>query len=400
MHLLYSNKQFTLSLAIELVVLVLMAVGTVFVFSAGASVDARFDLQEFYNFTTLKQLAFFPLAILIMYAVSLMDYRRLSFHFAAAYKSLSPYLLFLSCVLLVLVLIPGVGVEKNFARRWLSLPLGPASLSFQPSELAKWSLVIFLAAYLDRYHGDMYRFFRRFVPACVIIGVMSMLVITQDFGSAFIIAALGCAMLFFGGCRFWHFLVPVPLVIPAFIAAIVTSPTRINRIKAFLNPGLDIPAQYQARQSLAAIMSGGLWGKGLGKGIMKYGHLPEDTTDFIFAVIAEEAGFFGAMCVLGLFVLLLVLGVMVISRCRDRYGRLLATGIVMTIALQAAINIGVVTVVLPTKGIGLPFISAGGSSLLISAAAVGVLVNIARSIEREPEVKPVRSKARKAREYR
>jgi cell division protein FtsW len=143
----------------------------------------------------------------------------------------------------------------------------------------------------------------------------------------------------------------------------------------FAKNGLE---RKNTKQSLIAIGSGGIWGKGLGKGISKYGYLPADTSDFIFSIIAEELGFIGAAVVIGLFVLIIVLAIIVIGRCKDRFGRLLAGGITLTIAIQAAINIGVVTDVLPTKGITLPFISAGGTSILLSAAAVGVLVNVAK----------------------
>ena len=153
----------------------------------------------------------------------------------------------------------------------------------------------------------------------------------------------------------------------------------MRRIAAFLRPEeWTDSAAYQANQSLIALGSGGLWGKGLGRGICKYGHLPEDTTDFIFAIIGEELGFVGNAAVIVLFIAFVWLGIMLILRCRDRFGRLLASGIVLAIAIQAALNIGVVTVVLPTKGIPLPFVSAGGTSMLLSAAAVGVLLNIAK----------------------
>jgi cell division protein FtsW len=138
---------------------------------------------------------------------------------------------------------------------------------------------------------------------------------------------------------------------------------------------------YQANQSLIAIGSGGLWGKGLGQGISKYGHLPEDSTDFIFAIVGEELGLVGTLGVIALFILFVVLGLVVVMRCRDPFGRLLAAGIVLTIGIQAALNIGVVTVVLPTKGIPLPFVSSGGTSMLLSSAAVGVLLNIAARAE-------------------
>jgi len=205
-------------------------------------------------------------------------------------------------------------------------------------------------------------------------------VIVEDFGTAAFIALLAFLMLITAGVKWWHVLTPLPFGAAAFFLMLVRSPTRMNRIAAFLDPEKwTSSAAYQANQSLIALGSGGLWGKGLGRGICKYGHLPEDTTDFIFAIIGEELGFIGNAAVILLFIAFVALGILVVVRCRDQFGRLLASGIVLAIAIQAALNIGVVTVVLPTKGIPLPFVSAGGTSMLLSAAAVGVLLNIAKS---------------------
>jgi cell division protein FtsW len=205
------------------------------------------------------------------------------------------------------------------------------------------------------------------------------LIIIEDFGTAAFISLLGFLMLIIAGVRWWHILTPLPFGLIAFCIALFHSPGRLQRITAFLYPQeWADSANYQPNQSLIALGSGGLWGKGLGMGICKYGHLPEDTTDFIFAIIGEELGFIGAVAVIGLFIIFVWLGILVVVRCRDRFGQLLAGGIVLTIGIQAALNIGVVTVVLPTKGIPLPFVSAGGTSLLLSAVAVGILLNIAR----------------------
>jgi cell division protein FtsW len=192
-------------------------------------------------------------------------------------------------------------------------------------------------------------------------------------------------MLIIGGANLWHILPPLPFGALAFYMVIRQSPARMQRIIAFLNPDKWTDSiNYQPHQSLIALGSGGLWGKGLGKGISKYGHLPEDTTDFIFAIIGEELGFVGNAAVIGLFIVFLWLGILVVVRCKDRFGQILAGGIVLTIAIQAVLNIGVVTVVLPTKGLPLPFVSAGGTSMLLSAAAVGVLLNIAGQCASEP----------------
>lgn len=368
-----------ISYLIEMVVLILMAIGTAFVFSAGAKLSAEIDLRQFYQFTTIKQIMFFPLAVALMYTVAQIDYRRFSFTRTTTMRSFTPYLTALSMTLLILVLIPGIGVEKNFSRRWLEIALGPATVSFQPSELAKWTTIFFFAAFMDKFRDSMGLFFKRFVPLCIVAGAVVGLIVTQDFGSAAVIASLCFLMLIIGRAKWWHFLTPMPIVIPAFTVAIMTSATRMNRLKShfgsFGDPSLLL---HQAKQSLIAISTGGLLGKGFGRGVIKYSHLPEDTTDFIFAVIAEELGFIGAGFVILLFASLLVLGIILVKRCNCYFGQLLAAGIILSITVQAAINLGVVTVVLPTKGLPLPFISAGGTSMLLTAAMVGVLMNIAR----------------------
>lgn len=358
---------------IGMTVLILMAIGTVFVFSAGANLSFDYNLQYFCDFTTLKHILFFPLAVATMFTFACIDYRRFSFTRAGMLKSLTPYLFVVSTALLVLVLC--IGPKKNGACRWLFLTIGPISISFQPSELAKWATVFFMAAFLDKFAGTMKLYWKRFVPACLVACIIIGLIITQDVGTAAFISLLTFLMLIIGGARWWHFLTPLPFISSAFYFAIVLSPSRLKRLKDFINPDV-IP--YQTKQSLLAIGSGGIWGKGLGKGISKYGYLPADTSDFIFSIIAEELGFIGAAVVIGLFVLIILLAIILIGRCKDRFGPLLAGGITVTIAIQAAINIGVVTDILPTKGIPLPFISAGGTCILLSAAAVGLLVNIAK----------------------
>jgi len=368
----------SLANCIAVVVVLLMAIGTVFVFSASANISNGLDLQRFYDFPALRQILFFPLAALFMYIASSFNYRRFSFT-NGWLKSPTSYLLVLSIALLILVLVPHFGTEINRARRWLRIPAGEISISFQPSELAKWALVFFLAAFCHNVRYSLKLYWKRFVPLCLVIGLVAGLIIIEDFGTAALISFLGFLILLIAGAKWWHILTPLPFVSIAFVMAIIFSPGRLERIKAFLSPEKWADsAAYQANQSLIALGSGGLFGKGLGRGICKYGHLPEDTTDFIFAIIGEELGFVGTLAVIGLFIVFVWLGVLVVVRCRDGFGQLLAAGIVLTIAIQAALNIGVVTVVLPTKGIPLPFVSAGGTSMLLSAGAVGVLLNIAK----------------------
>ena len=379
-----TNK--TIANIIACLAVTLMAVGVVFVFSASARIDVEYDLSKFHTYPEFRQVVFFLASILILFVFALTNYRILAFrdsNWKGWILNPSVWLVFVSIILLVIVLIPRFGTEINYARRWLRIPLGPVAISFQPSELAKWSLVLFIPAVSIILGERMKNYLRVFVPLCLLIGLIVGLIIVEDFGTAVFVAFVSLVILFIAGARWWHFLTPLPVLAVVFTLAVVSSPERLERIKAFVNPDSNSAqtSGYQVRQSLIAISTGRILGKGLGGGISKYGHLPEDTTDFIFAIIAEELGFVGVCFVILLFLLFLVLGIVIIRRCNDNFGRLLAFGIVLTITSQAAMNFGVVTRLLPTKGIALPFISAGGTHLFLSAAAVGILVSIARRSE-------------------
>ena len=360
----------------------LMAIGVVFVFSASARIDVEYDLMKLHSYPEFRQLIFFLISILILFGAALINYRIFAFgssNWKGWVLTPSVWLIFASIVLLVMVLIPGIGMEINYARRWLRIPLGPVSINFQPSELAKWSLVLFVSS-VSVMLGEKIRKFRIFAALCVLIGLIVGLIVIEDFGTAAFVAFVSFVILFISGARWWHFLTPLPVMAVAFTLAIISSPERLERIKTFVNPDSNSAqtSGYQVRQSLIAISTGGILGKGLGRGISKYGHLPEDTTDFIFAIIAEELGFVGVCFILALFISFLILGIVIIRRCNDNFGKLLAFAIVFTITSQVAMNLGVVTRLLPTKGIAIPFISAGGTHLFLTAAAVGVLVSIAR----------------------
>lgn len=369
---------------IEIVVLLLMATGTVFVYSAGATLNPILERAHFYETPMFKQIVFFPLAVGVLLLMRQVNYQWLHLR-RPLWKSLTFYLVIVSFLLLVAVLL--FGQERNQSKRWLDLMPGPGYLSFQPSELAKWVMILFTAAYLDKVGGEIRIFKKRFLPLCGLVGLAVFLIVIEDFGTAAFIALIVFLLLWLGGAAWWHLVSPLSLALPGFFAAVMLSPTRINRVKSFFSYLFDEQGlPYQAQQSLKAISTGGLWGAGLGRGIFKYGHLPEDTTDFIFAVISEEMGFIGAIWVLLLFILFVLFGLRIILRCEDRFGKLLSAGIVFAISIQAAVNIGVVTVVLPTKGIPLPFVSAGGTSLLLTAAATGLLLNIARQSSESEEL--------------
>lgn len=360
------------------VIIILMAIGTVFVFSASTDLGQELNLKRFYAYPGLRQIIFFPVACLVMFVVGSIDHRRLSFA-RGLLKSFTPYLLMLSLALLALVLLPSFGTQVHGARRWIRIPVGPASVSFQPSELAKWATIFFLAAVCDDWDFQIRSFWRQFVPVCLVLGIVVGLVVIEDFGTAAFIALLGFLMLMIGGAKWWHLLSPLPLAGMGFYFMLHQAPYRLRRLAAFLNPDEHAGSTaYQAVQSLVALGSGGIGGKGLGRGICKYGHLPEDNTDFVFSIIGEEIGLVGTLSVILLFIVLVWLGILVVVRSQSSFSRMLAAGIVLAISIQAALNIGVVTVVLPTKGIPLPFLSGGGTSLLLSAAAIGVLLNIAK----------------------
>jgi len=281
-----------------------------------------------------------------------------------------------SLVLLVLVLVPGLGMNVNGASRWL----GWGPLSMQPSEMAKLAMVLFAADLLAR-RGEKVRNWRLGLqPVMVVFGVVAALFMLQpNLGTTAILAAVVLVMLFVAGTPTKPLAaVVVGLGTLGAIFALV-EPYRFRRLMAFRDPWADpLNTGFQTVQSQTGIANGGLLGTGLGEGRAKWGFLPEAHTDFIYAIIGEELGLLGALTVVALFVGLGLLGVRTALRAPDRYGMLLATGITTWILVQAFVNIGAVVGVLPITGVPLPFVSAGGSSLLFTMAAAGILLNIAR----------------------
>lgn len=281
-----------------------------------------------------------------------------------------------SALLLILVIIPGIGVSINGSRRWLNF-LG---LSMQPSEFAKYAMVIFMAGALDRRGEEIHRFFTGVVPLLIVPGVMFLLILEQpnlSTGGSILICAL--LMLFSAGLRKRHMaLLGVSgLALGAFYAW--SAPYRRERLLSFRDPFAKMSDEgYQLSQSLIALGSGGLFGMGLGQGRQKFAYLPYPESDFIFAIVGEDFGLAGCTAVVLLFCAFVFAGLRVALSCRDRYGCLLASGITSMIGLQAFINMGVVTGIMPTTGLPLPFFSAGGTSVTMIMAAVGILLNISR----------------------
>ena len=316
-----------------------------------------------------KQLIWVGLSLLALMFFYHFDYARLG--------KLSPFILAGSIALLALVLVMGTTV--NGARRWLRF--GP--ITVQPSEIAKLALVIFMAKFLAEHKDKVKSFLRGFLPVLTILSATLILIVLEpDFGSTVIIGAIIFIIWFIAGMRILHLSSLFIASLPCAVVGILINPYRIKRIVAFLDPWENrLGSGYQVVQSLIAVGSGGVNGVGLGAGLQKYHFLVEAHTDFIFAIVCEEAGFIGASLMVVLFVALLWLGVVVAMRASDYYMGLLASGIVTMICLSAVVNFWVVLGMLPPKGLALPFISYGGSSLLVNMAGVGILMNISSATE-------------------
>ena len=281
-----------------------------------------------------------------------------------------------SFALLVLVLIPGIGVYVNGSRRWLNA----AGLSFQPSELAKIASVLYLASTLSFRLKQVERLWTGILPLLAVPAAMFLLILQQPnrstAGSIMIVAVL---MMLLAGARWKHLSLMGLAGLAVGFAYAWVEPYRRERLLSFRNPFAQMSDEgYQLSQSLIAIGSGGLFGRGLGQGRQKFSYLPYPESDFIFAIIGEDFGLFGCCVVILLFVAFAIAGMRIALNCQDRYGCLLAAGITAMISVQAFINIGVVVGILPTTGLPLPFFSAGGTSISLLMAAVGILFNISR----------------------
>ncbi len=355
-----------------LVAMALLAFGTVMVYSASAKVTlpgeglARVDMRH----AVYAVLAAMVLAVLW----------RVDYHVLARGKGLASvagFGLIASVVLSILVLIPGIGAEINGARRWFHFEVGSLAVSFQPSELIKLSLVAFLACWLGRKGRDVRSFGKAFLPATAVIGVCVVLVMVEDFGTATVIGMTAVAVLVVAGVRWYYLLMLVPPAAAGFYFMVVCKEARWARIMAFIDPwNQDNWRTFQGRQALITIGSGGTWGRGLGNGQMKRGFLPEVNTDFVFAVICEELGFVGAGVLLGLIAMLLYFSWRSADSSSDKTGRLLATGIGTLIVVQALLHVAVNIGAAPPTGMSLPLVSAGGTALLLTAAAVAMIVSV------------------------
>ncbi|MBW1985805.1 MAG: putative lipid II flippase FtsW [Deltaproteobacteria bacterium] len=366
-----------------IVTLLLVSIGLVMVFSS-SGVMAYDRYQDPYFFLR-KQGIFAVLGLALMFLVR-------KFPYQLYYRLV--YLIFLvSLTTLIMLMIPGLGVEIRGATRWLRI--GP--FLFQPSELAKLAIVIFLAYSMARKQEKMKYFAIGFIPHIIVAGVFIILIEKQpDFGTAMTITVIVFLLLFVGGTRLTHIFLSGLALVPIIVYAIVRDPKRLERVITFLKPfAYKQESGYQLVHSLYAIGSGGLGGLGIGKSQQKLFYLPDMHTDFILAIIAEEVGLIGVLVIICLFFIFVIRGISLSLKVQDNFGCYLALGLVTLIGLQAGLNMGVVSGILPTKGMSLPFISYGGSSLLVNLMAVGILLNIsAQSQVASPGLESARARQR------
>lgn len=348
-------------------VLLLTGVGIVMVYSASSAI-ANTSWGNSYFFIR-KQAISAAMGCLILIGTAMTPYR--------FYRRLAYGLLALSAVLLVLTQVPGIGHAAGGAARWIKI----GSFSMQPSEFARLAMIIYLAYSITKKQDYIKDFSIGFLPHVIFFLIFAILIMLQpDFGSVAILAMITWIMMFVGGVSLTHLFGSLLAVVPVGIFVMVSASYRMERLVSFLDPWKHRTDEgYQIVNSLMAFGSGGLWGKGLGNGYQKLFYLPEPHTDFIFSVIGEELGLWGVLLILAVFAVVILRGIAIARNTRDMFGSLLATGIVTGLGLQTCINMGVALGLLPTKGLALPFLSYGGSSLLINLAAVGILINIAKT---------------------
>jgi cell division protein FtsW len=345
-------------------VLALIAIGTVEIYSASAVYAVKKVGSSTYFLT--RQLVYVALGLGAMYAGASIDYAR--------YRRWCYPLLALALLLLGGVLVAGTVVGG--AKRWFHA--GP--LSFQPVEVAKFALVVYLAYSLAKKQEKVKTFTIGFLPHLAVCGLMMALLLKQpDLGSSIILGSTTLLLLFVAGTKLSYILLAVMGAAPVIYHAVVGTPWRLKRMIAYLDPWqFREGVGYQITESLISIGSGGVFGHGLGDGKQKLFYMPEAHTDFIMSNVGEELGFVGFVTVLGLFVVILWRGVRAALRARDTFGTYLAVGLTTIFALQALVNTGVVLGALPAKGLTLPFVSYGGTSLIVSMFFAGVLLNISR----------------------
>ncbi len=345
----------------------LALIGLIIMFSAsGVMAETRYGDSTFF---LKRQSLWLLLGLMALHWVAQQDYNM--------WKTLTPYGLVLTFVLLVLVLIPFLGTQVNGARRWLRV----AGFSMQPGEIAKLSIVLYLASFLVRKEQDLVTFSRGVLAPMAVVGTFAgLLLLEPDMGTAVVLTLLLFGLLFLGGTRIPHLLGMGMVLLAVAYTLIMQSDYRRRRMLNFLDPWQDpTDAGFQLTQSFVALGNGGLFGVGLGEGRQKLFFLPEAHADFVLALVGEELGFVGTGLLIGLFAILIVKGFKIAGQAPDAFGRHLAGGVTLLVGIQVLINMSVVSGLLPTKGLTLPFVSYGGSSLIMSLVAMGILLSISRA---------------------
>lgn len=357
---------------IFLTVLTLLGLGTIMVFSAGSPHAYTYLNGDTYYFLK-KQLVYVVLGLLGMFFTMNIDYRKLG--------KISPILFAISVCLLALVCVPGIGKSLNGARRWL----GFGGFTVQPSEFAKISVILFFSYSISKRQKKITSFRDGMLPYLILVGVIAgLLLLEPHLSGTIIIGTVAFIILFAAGASIKHFLMLGMPVVAGLVVLILTSEYRLKRLISFMDPWKDVQGTgWQIVQSLYAIGSGGVFGRGLGKSLQKFLYIPEPYNDFIFAVYAEELGFVGVVAVLLLFTVFLWRGIKIATHARDLFGSLVAIGITCWIMVQMVINILVVTSSMPVTGMPLPFFSYGGTSLIFLLSGIGILLNISRYTDYE-----------------
>lgn len=352
----------------------LCAFGLVMLFSASYYYAQNTAATKYDGFFYLKsQAMYLAVGLVAMYVVSRVDY-----HF---FDKIRVFALVGTLALMLLVLIPGLGVDRNGAQRWLKIP--GTSFTFQPSELAKFALIVYMAGFMSRRPQAMKNLTKGVFPMLFIMGAFGLVLLLQKNMSMMVILLMtGVVMLFLGGAEIKHLLLLAGIALPILVVAVLMEDYRQSRVLMFMDPWESTEkGAYQLRQALIALGAGGVFGQGLNFSRQKLLFLPYGESDFIFAIIGEELGFIGCTLLILTYLFIIYRGIRIAMRCKDRFGSLMAAGITAVIGMQAAINIAVATSSIPPTGQTLPFVSAGGTSLMIFLAAAGILLNISRNIE-------------------
>lgn len=347
-------------------VIIISLFGTLMIYSS-SYVWAEYKFNDPYKYLK-SQSVFLILGYIVMFIVSKFPYQN--------YKKLSNIIFFICLGMLTLVLIPGIGTVRNGSRSWF----GIGGLGVQPSEFTKLGLIIFTSKYLENNNKDLKDIKKGVLPILgVLFLVFALIMLEPDFGTGVVIVMTIIVLLFVSGVKMNFFIKIGVLGLLGVVVLVIIAPYRMERIISFINPWSDpLGSGFQIIQSLYAIGPGGLLGLGFGNSVQKHFYLPEPQTDFIFSIISEEFGFLGVVIVASLFITIIYSGFKIAMNCEDKFGKYLAFGITFGLAFQTMLNLMVVVGLIPVTGVTLPFLSYGGSSLLISLTSMGILLNISK----------------------